>query len=139
MRSPPSLLTALVVAAAVLSAGCTRERFCASCGYVDGNVSWSKFCRHGNERDARDIALIVYSDYNTVGPLGVSIFGAGCQDRDGLVVTFAITEPNTILIMDKFFDLRNGRFFHVYRQDPKHLAVQQENAISPIIKRIIAI
>ncbi len=129
----------------LLYAGCTRleffhEKFTTSAGFVDG-VSYSKFWRHGNGKHLEDIALIVYSDYDTThesGLFGISIYGAGYQDRGGLVVTFSVEQPHGFWILDKYFDLRNGHFFHVYRRDPKHLAVQQESAISPLLQKIIA-
>lgn len=117
-----------------------RERFSYSGGMTD-QVSWSKFWRYGDGNDVNGIAFVVYCDYGTIKErdlCGASSSGGGYHDRDGRVVTFAIVEPNMLMILDKCMDVRNGRFFHVSQADANHLSVTQETGISPMVEKIIA-
>jgi hypothetical protein len=133
-------LIAPLIAASCLLSGCDLRPKLQCSGGSYYNASWEKFWRTGNGKDENQIEFIVYGDYNPGRELqteGISIYGEGSINLDGLVVNFSKTGKNSFGILNKTFDLNDGRFFYVYRKNESSLAVKQESLKSPLAQKII--
>jgi hypothetical protein len=119
-------------------AGCDRT-FGAKGGIMN-SAAVEIFWKGPGNANSSNIEYIVLSDYNpghTNNTSGCSIYASGYHDLDGTVVTFAKNHHNQVIILDKFFDLKNGRFFHVRRKDSSHLEVIQKSIDDPLAQEAL--
>jgi hypothetical protein len=122
----------------IACAGCGRT-FSTKGGIMNG-AAVDIFWKGPGEANSWNTEYIVLSDYNpgeTNNGSGSSIYAAGYHDLDGTVVTFAKTDANQVIILDKFFDLKKGRFFHVRRKNKDHLEVVQKSIDDPLAQQAL--
>lgn len=123
-------------------AGCDQPG--GSSGIAQG-VSYTAFWSD-KERTISNLELLVLSDFkNENSPAkGQALFGSsreplsGYHDRDGEIVSFAETEFDSILILDKYLPLGETPVFYVYRDANGFLDVKPLTIDSKLFQHVYA-